>query len=111
MTFVTEWVHYFAITLCVELVVAVPLLGRSERLLRRVGAVALAQLATHPSVWFILPELQLGRLPYLVLAESTAVLIEFLFYALVFIELPWSRALAVSALANGASLAIGTLLR
>jgi hypothetical protein len=111
MTVVSEWARYFAITLCVELLVAVPLLGRPERLLRRVAAVTLAQLTTHPGVWFILPELRMGRTPYLIVAESGAVLIEFLFYRLVFSKLPWSRALAVSALANGASLAVGTLLR
>lgn len=111
MTFVADWARFFVLTLSIELLVAVPVLGGSERLARRSAAVGLAQLMTHPGVWFILPELRLGRVPYLILAETGAMLLELLLYKLVFERLPWSRALAASALANGASLAAGTLIR
>jgi hypothetical protein len=111
VNYVAEWARVFALTLAVEMVVAVPLLGREQRLARRSAAVLFAQLATHPLVWFVLPELRLGRLPFLVLAESWAVVAELTLYRLVFPALSWSRALAVSALANGASAALGTFLR
>jgi len=110
MTLVADWARFFALTLGIELLVAVPLLDRSERFWRRAVAVTLGQLLTHPGVWFILPELRLGRLKYLVVAETGAVVLELLFYKLVFQKLPWSRALAASTLANGASLAMGSLL-
>jgi hypothetical protein len=78
---------------------------------RRIAAVCLAQLATHPAVWFIWPLLGWSRPVYLLVAESFALVIETLVYRLVFERLPWSRALAVSALANCASLAVGLWLR
>jgi hypothetical protein len=111
VNYVAEWARFFAFTLGVEMLVAVPLLGRAQRPVRRCAAVLFAQLATHPLVWFALPELHLGRLPFLVVAESFAVVVELALYRLVFPELSWSRALAISALANGASTAVGTLLR
>ena len=110
MTYVAEWAQYFAVTTLVELAVAVPLLGFGEGRWRRVFTVALAQLVSHPAVWFILPELGMRRGTYLTVAETWAVVSELLLYRLVFERLSWARALGVSALANGASLAAGTLL-
>lgn len=110
MTEVAQWAEYFAVTTLVELVFAVPLLGRGERLVRRCAAVALAQLASHPTVWFILPSLGWPRGTYLFVAETWAIVSELLLYRLVFEKLSWSRALGVSAVANGASLAICTWL-
>lgn len=111
MSLVDAWARAFALTLAVEVAVAVPLIGRREPLWRRLEAVALAQLLSHPAVWFIFPRLELGRLPFLVVAEGWAIGIELLLYRLAFVTVPWSRVLAVSALANGASFAFGTLLQ
>lgn len=105
-----DWAIAFGLTLAVELAVAVPLLGPPATRRRRAAIVTLAQLITHPCVWFVLPELGLSRTTYLVLAEGWAVLGELCWYRLVFRAHPWSRLLAVSALANGCSLAVGTLL-
>jgi len=110
MSLVAIWARYFALTLVVELGIAVPVLGRRQALGRRAAAVSFAQLISHPVVWFILPELGLGRMSYLLVAEAWALVIELLFYRFAFADLSWSRALAVSALANGASLAAGTVL-
>jgi hypothetical protein len=89
----------------------VPLLRRSgSPAPRRAAAVALGQLATHPLVWFVWPALGLPRLPFLLLAESWAVAGELVVYRLAFPSLSWARALAVSALANGVSFAVGTAL-
>lgn len=107
MTFVLAWARAFAITLLVELPVGVPLLGRGETKTRRAAAVLFAQLASHPAVWFVFPNLHLGRTPYLLVAEGWAVASEVLLYRLVFANLPWSRALAASALANAMSFSVG----
>lgn len=110
MSDVAEWARYFVETVLVELAIAVPLLGASERRTRRVAAVLFAQLASHPVVWFVLPALGLPRFSYLLLAESWAIVSELLLYRLIFERLSWSRALGVAAVANAASLAAGTLL-
>jgi hypothetical protein len=101
-----DWLVAFALTTVSELVVAVPLLAPGSRA-RRVGAVCLGQLATHPAVWFIWPLLGWSRPSYVLVAEGFALIVEMLVYRLVFERLPWSKALAASALANAASLAIG----
>jgi hypothetical protein len=111
MIFVGLWAKFFLITLAIESLVAVPLLGRESPWWRRALAVLLAQILTHPIVWFVLPELRLGRMTYLVLAETWAVALELVFYRLVFTELSWRRALGISAFANGASFSIGLLLQ
>jgi hypothetical protein len=103
---VGAWLRAFVATWLVETVVAVPLLGSAGSRWRRGAAVAIAQLATHPVVWFVWPALGLSRLPYLIVAETWAVVIELLVYRLAFPALAPSRALAVSALANGASFAL-----
>jgi hypothetical protein len=105
------WLPAFVLTTISELALAVPLLASGGSLPRRLGAVCLGQLATHPAVWFIWPLLGWSRPTYLLVAESFAVVIEMLVYRLVFERLPWSRALAASALANATSLVIGLLLR
>lgn len=110
MSYVAEWARYFVVTTLVELTLAVPLLDRAERRTRRVAAVFFAQLSSHPTVWFVLPALGMRRGPYLVVAETWAIVSELLLYRLVFERLAWSRSLGVSAVANGASLAICTLL-
>jgi hypothetical protein len=112
VTYVEWWARAFAFTVGVELAVAVPLLRETERSrLRRVGAVLFANLASHPAVWFVLPALGMPHFATLALAEAWAVGLEVLVYRLVFPDLPFSRALAVSALANGASFGTGELLR
>lgn len=111
MVFVAAWARAFLLTCVVELLVALPLLGTKASPGRRLAAVLFAQLASHPAVWFVFPELRLGRTGYLVSAELWAVLIEMALYRVVFTELSWSRALGVAALANGASFGVGLLLK
>jgi hypothetical protein len=111
LSYVALWSRVFVLTLLVEAVVAFPLLGSRASAARRAGAVFAAQLLTHPGVWFILPALGMTRVVYLTLAEVWAVAAEMALYRLIFAELPWSRALGISALANGASLAAGMLVR
>jgi hypothetical protein len=104
------WLRAFSLTLLIELAVALPLLGSVAGLQRRASAVVLAQLVTHPAVWFIFPLIGWSQPVYLLVAESWAVLLECALYRTVFPSLRWSKALAVAALANAASYAVGQLL-
>ena len=112
MPFVTLWFKAFLVTVLVETPLAVTLLRRAEpRLWRRIALVLFANVASHPAVWFIFPELGLPFIPMLVLAEAWAVLSEALLYRLVFEKTDAVEAFGISALANGASFGIGLLLR
>jgi hypothetical protein len=111
----------FALTVVVELGVAVPLLApgpgsgseplAESSLLRRIATVCVAQMATHPAVWFFWPLFGWPRPVYLLVAESFALVTELLIYRLVFQRLSWARVLSASALANGASVVLGAWLR
>ena len=110
--YVALWSHAFAFTLGVELVVATPLLARSgASRARRLAAVAVANIASHPAGWFIIPELHLGNSATLVVAETWAVLLELAIYVLVFPSLGARRAAVVSFAANAASFGLGLILR
>jgi hypothetical protein len=111
MLYVVAWLRAFLLTVGVELLVAGLLLRRDEpSLLRRGGLIVFAQVASHPAVWFIFPELRMGSEKTLVLSEGWAVLSEALFYGLAFRGLGGRRAFGVAALANGVSYGVGLLL-
>jgi hypothetical protein len=106
------WLVAFLITVAVEAPIVLALTREvATRLPRRFLLVVFAQLCTHPLVWFVFPRLVglTGRTSTL-LSELWAWLAEAVFYGLVFPGLPASRALGISALANGASIAAGLLL-
>ena len=107
MPLLRAWLGAFLVTVASELLVAVPLLAPGGSRARRVAAVCLAQLATHPSVWFIWPLLGLPRPVFLLVAEGFALLVEALIYRFSFERLAWSRCFAASALANGVSVVVG----
>src|SRR4051812_43739523 len=112
MPYVGLWFKAFLITLLLEAPIAAALFRAVEpRTLRRLGLVFFANLASHPAVWFVFPNLGLSYYPALLLAELWAVLVEALFYRLVFEEADGLQVLGVSALANGASFGAGLLLR
>lgn len=111
MSYVELWARAFLLTLSSELCVAPFLLPKGEPRLRRFGAVAAANVLSHPAVWFVFPELGLRYTPMLVLAELWAFGSEVLLYRLVFRELPLRRAIAASAFANATSLLLGIVLR
>jgi hypothetical protein len=111
MLYIQRYLFAFVLTLVVELVVAVPILAPGGSRWRRAAVVVVAQMATHPSVWFFWPQFGWPRPVYLLVAESFALVTELLIYRLMFPKLPWSRALAASALANGASVLLGVWLQ
>lgn len=109
MTFwVVSWLRAFGLTLVVELPIAAPLLGAAEpRLARRTAVVVVANLATHPLVWFAFPGLALGHGARLALSEAWAFMAELAIYLLVWPALRFRRAALVSLAANVASFAVG----
>jgi len=119
--YATAWATAFAITITVEVAVAVPLLAPTGvRLWRRAALVVLANLATHPLVWFAFPQLGLFGNGRLAVSELFAVAVEAAAYVLFWPTSAASpaRAKAValhsfgtSAVANGASFAAGLTLR
>jgi hypothetical protein len=106
------WLVAFLITVAVEAPIVLALTrGLPTRAPRRFLLVAFAQLATHPLVWFVFPRIAglTGRTSA-ALSELWAWLAEALLYALVLPNLGPVRALGISAVANGASVAAGLLL-
>jgi len=107
MPLLRAWLIAFAITVVSELSIAVPLLETGGSRPRRIAAVCLAQLVTHPSVWFIWPLFGLPRPWFLLLAEGFALLTEAAIYRFSFQQLGWARCFAASALANAVSVFAG----
>ena len=113
MTFwVTAWLRAFGLTLLVEVPIAIWLLAMvDKRPARRVAIVVLANLATHPLVWFLFPGLALGSAARFALSEAWAVGAETAVYTIVWPALPVRRAALVSLIANASSVAVGLILR
>lgn len=109
--FVVLWARAFALTLAVELPIGAALLRPLGSLPRRTSLVFLANLASHPAVWFVFPELGLSPRAWLVLAELWAVAIEAFAYASQGRgAIDVRRALLTAIVANAASLALGLAL-
>lgn len=121
---VLDWMRAFSVTLVIEEIVALVVLARFDRLptgrvsttkqsvgiARRIAAVALVNLATHPLVWFLFPGLTMRYAFRVALSELWALSAEAVGYATIWPELRWKRAALISLLANGASFGLGLLL-
>ena len=109
-----EWLPAFLLTLCVEIPVALLALSAGRTAIPRTEIpraaviVVLANLATHPVVWFVLTQVLLVGTPaYTAVAEAWAVVVEALFYAVAITGIRSRRAIAVAVVANGASFVVG----
>lgn len=112
MSYVQAWARAFALTVFVEELVAVWLLrGLGVSWPRLAGLVFFAQLASHPAVWFVFPQLPVGWDAIVAMAETWAVVSETVFYWLVVPGVGLRRAFGVAALANAASFGLGLALR
>jgi hypothetical protein len=109
----TAWLVAFVVTVAVEAPIVLALTrGCEPGAARRFALVVFAQLATHPLVWFVFPFIVgLRGSTALALSELWAWLAEAAFYTLTLRGLRVSRALGVSAVANGASVLAGVALR
>jgi hypothetical protein len=110
---IADWFMAFLLTLVVELPVGVILLRPAEpELVRRALAVLIANLVTHPAVWYVLTQLLLvGTVTFTLVAETWAVLGEAVVYGVTFPAMARSRALAVALVVNTLSFAIGRVVR
>ena len=89
-------------------VVALLLRGTGLAIWRLVLVGAFANLATHPSVWFVFTQLFLvGTTEYVVAAEGFAIVVEALFFWVVVPVISPARAIAVAVTANALSFVIG----
>jgi hypothetical protein len=113
MTFwISDWLRAFALTVVIELLIAVPLLRVVEtRGVRLSMGIVVANLATHPAVWFIFPGAALGLIARLAISELFALVVELLIYRLIWPELTWRRAFATSLCANAFSATAGFLIQ
>jgi hypothetical protein len=102
-----SWPLAFALTLAVETAVLALVAGRGRSWLRVVATAVVANLATHPIVFLVLPRWFSDYGVYLVVAEAFALVVEVPILWLGLRPLPWPRAVMASALANGASYAVG----
>jgi hypothetical protein len=108
---VEEWFAAFVLTLVVETPIVVAVLRRREPDLVRLALIAvIANLATHPAVWFVFTQLFLvGTREYVLAAEVWAVGIEASVYLVVIRGVGARRAVTASVLANGASIVAGLM--
>ncbi len=111
MTLVELWARAFGLTVLVETIVVASVLARPESLPRRVAAAVIANLASHPVVWFVILRFGLAYEARHAVAEVWAVGSELALYRLVFPALSWRRIGAASLLGNGASSMAGFLAR
>ncbi len=108
---VSAWFPAFVVTVVIE----GPIVwwfarGRETSVLRVGAAVLLANLASHPAVWFIFTQLFLvGTVSFTLATEAWAVCVEAVLYILALRGVgPW-RAVAASLVANVASYLVGLL--
>lgn len=115
MPLILHWFRAFLITLCIEQFAAGWVLRRQVSRLRRVSLIAVSNIASHPAVWLIFPELGAGlgwsRTLTLVVSEVWAFGLEALIYGL-FLGRGHARTVAwASTFANALSLGIGLAIR
>jgi hypothetical protein len=109
---VSGWFAAFALTVAVEIPIAAYLLRRAEPdLIRRVSLIVLANLATHPIVWYVITQLLVVGTPgYTLVAETWAFAAEAFFYGVTVRGISARRAIAVAVAANAASFLTGRLI-
>jgi hypothetical protein len=104
------WLEGFGLTLAVEEAVAMPLLRPvCASSARRAMAILIANLATHPLVWFFFSRLGWSWTTVTWVAEGWAFGFEVIVYRVVFPGAPIRRCACVSAAANAASYLLGLL--
>jgi hypothetical protein len=102
------WLEGFGLTLALEEPVAVSMLGAVEpSVARRMLAVFLVNLSTHPLVWFFFTRIGLPRAAGVTAAELWAFGFEIVGYKVIFPQASWRRCAATSVAANGVSFVAG----
>ncbi len=105
-----KWLVAFVLTIGVELPVVWFVLRKHSGWLGIVLVCLVANLVTHPVVFFVMPHLFGSFQSYLYTAEIGATLVEAVAYWLLLPEVGPLTGLSASAFANAASLAVGLAL-
>ncbi len=108
--------NYFLISLFLTLVVEIPVLYLISRYFYKVNnnwnivlSGILASVLTLPYFWFVLPAFIINRSIYVFAGESMIILVEaFIYFKL--LKLKFKQALAISLIANLASILVGLLI-
>ena len=109
--YVRAWLCAFIVTLAIETPLLARLARRSEpSTRRRLAFVLVANLASHPLVWFVFPVLPLAWAVTTAISESWAWLLEAAIYRLAFARATAGSALALSLAANALSFVVGLVL-
>jgi hypothetical protein len=115
MPLIAAWFRAFVCTLLIEQLAACWALRRELPLGRRIALITVANVASHPAVWLIFPELGAGlgwpHLVTLLVSEIWAFGLEALIYLLFLGNGRARQAVWASVLANGLSLSLGYVLR
>ncbi|MDF3064896.1 MAG: putative rane protein [Polyangiaceae bacterium] len=111
MLLVLHWFRAFVLTLVIEQAAAGYVLRPYAPALRRASLIAVANMASHPAVWLIFPEVGAGLgfppLATLLVSEAWAFGLEALIYVLFLGAGHARRALHASTFANASSLLLG----
>jgi hypothetical protein len=109
---VSGWFAAFVLTLAIEIPIVLFLLRRAEPdRVRLVVLIVFANLATHPVVWFVMPQLLLVGTPtFTLVVEGWAMAAEAVFYAVAIRCLSPRRAIVVAVTANAASWLAGRVI-
>jgi hypothetical protein len=114
MYLIAHWLRAFAWTLGIELLVAGVWLGGSVPVARRLSLITIANVATHPAVWLIFPELGAAcGWPWLVtvaVSEVWAFGFEAFVYWIFLGAAQLRTAIGAAVAANAASLGLGFVL-
>lgn len=106
-----DWFVAFCLTLLFEAPIVLRFGRRACRAFaRRLGVFLLANVASHPAVWFVFPRLGLSWAAATTLAELWAFGVEAGTFGLVFEQGRWRDAVLVSLAANAASFGCGAVL-
>lgn len=108
--YVELWLRAFLATCIVEAIIVALLVHERSRT-ARITAALIANLATHPIVWFVIPALGFSDPMRRAVSEVWAIGAECVVYRLVFPTATPRKVVAVSLLCNGASLGVGLILR
>jgi hypothetical protein len=116
MAYLLLFIRALAMTVCIEAAVTGALKAKYNRRFKinsgyfRLAVITImASCLTLPYIWFVFPEIIKDRLTFGIVSEIFAWIIETFFYQ-VSLKITFTKAFALSGLANGTSFLIGILL-
>ncbi|MBN2528020.1 MAG: hypothetical protein JXR76_16640 [Deltaproteobacteria bacterium] len=106
-----RWFIAFLLTLTLEAPVYIWLGRQYASVIKAAAAGALGSCVTHPLLWFVWRPFFDDYLLYVISGEIIVFLVEAVILRIIIREMPFSKALSISLLANATSYGIGLLLK